>query len=868
MTQLAIPPAASRQARKHVSAATERPPHRPRIHVDGMRFRQATQPIRLQGVTYGPFAPGEDGTQFPSAARLRSDFGQMMSAGFNAIRVYHVPPQRLLQVADEQGMQVLIDVPWRKHLCFLDSAEAQREARLAVQQAAEVGQDYSSVLAYSIGNEIPADILRWHGRRRVERFLSELCDVVKQTDSSSLVTYANFPPTEYLDLPFLDFATFNVYLHDRAAFRRYLFRLQNLVGDKPLVLGEIGMDTLRHGEVAQADFLSGHVTECQMMGLAGAFVFSWTDDWHTGGHPIDDWAFGITRRDRSPKASLHAMQEVHERTPADALLSELSSRPRVSVVVCSFNGGATLRECLTSLLALDYPDYEVIVIDDGSTDHTPQILADFPEVRAIRQTNRGLSVARNVGAQAATGSIVAYTDSDCFVNPDWLTHLVYQLQRSGADAVGGPNLTPADGWLASCVAASPGQPTHVLHSDQEAEHIPGCNMAFRRESLLAINGFDPLFRTAGDDVDVCWRLQHAGGWITFAPGAFVWHHRRQGPRAYLRQQAGYGAAEALLYSKHPEKFNGRGEGKWRGVLYGASLQGLCLGKAIVYRGTYATGLFQCIYRPAPAHWAMLPCTLEWHVVATCVALAAWLWLPLLAVAGSMLCLSLLIAILQSIQARVTAEHDGFLSRLVVAALCYAQPLVRSWARYRHAAARPTAGGKELSSSNVRAPQVSWTGSGSIAYWTEEWRDRTELLAGVVQRLDDLRWPKVIDAGWSDGDLEIWRHAWTATQICTTQEEHGGKRRLIRVRYRIRLRGIAKVTILAVSVTLIGVAAGAPVSLTIGGAALLMSGWVAMWWRGARFASHLLQVIEEAAGEMRMIRCPAIEVERPATLESV
>src|SRR5207247_3240379 len=205
--------------------------------------------------------------------------------------------------------------------------------------------------------------------------------------------------------------------------------------------------------------------------------------------------------------------------------------------------------------------------------------------RSIRHTNRGLSAARNAGLFAATGSIVAYTDSDCFADADWLTMLVRQLHETGAAAAGGPNLTPDDGWLASCVAASPGQPTHVLENDQVAEHIPGCNMAFCREALLAINGFDPMYRKAGDDVDVCWRLQQAGYWITFAPGAFVWHHRRQNPRAYFRQQAGYGEAEALLRFMPPDKFNGRGDGKWRGVLYGATLRGLSLWESSIYSGT-------------------------------------------------------------------------------------------------------------------------------------------------------------------------------------------------------------------------------------------------------------------------------------------
>src|SRR5205085_9912458 len=127
------------------------------------------------------------------------------------------------------------------------------------------------------------NIVRWHGARRVERFLRELGDVARQTDPQGLITYSNYPSTEYLDLSTFDFVTFNVYLHNRETFRRYLFRLQNLVGDRPLLLGELGMDTQRHGEAAQAEFLAGHVREATLMGLAGAYVVSWTDDRHTGG---------------------------------------------------------------------------------------------------------------------------------------------------------------------------------------------------------------------------------------------------------------------------------------------------------------------------------------------------------------------------------------------------------------------------------------------------------------------------------------------------------------------------------------------------------------------------------------------------------
>jgi GT2 family glycosyltransferase len=827
-----------------------------RVRVDGKVLARGTQRLRVQGVTYGPFAPNADGEPFPGRDQARDDFAQMRALGLNSIRTYHLPPAWLLSLADEVGLAVFVDVPWARHLCFLDSAGARQEARQAVRQAAERGRHHPCILAYSIGNEIPPNIIRWLGGRRVERFLAELADVAKQADPQGLVTYASYPPTEYLDLSFLDLATFNVYLHDRETFRRYLFRLQNLIGDRPLLLGELGMDTLRHGEEHQAEFLAGHLSEAALLGLAGAFVFAWTDDWHTGGSPIEDWAFGITHADRFPKASCHALREVFNTSPAGLL----SQAPAVSVVVCSYNGGATLEQCLRSLRALDYPAYEVIVVDDGSTDQTRAILARFPDVRAIHQPNRGLSAARNVGLRAARGSIIAYTDSDCFADPDWLTLLVAQLQRSGAAAVGGPNLTPEDGWLAACVAAAPGQPAHVLESDQVAEHVPGCNMAFRRDALEAINGFDPQYRRAGDDVDVCWRLQQAGCWITFAPGAFVWHHRRQNPRAYLRQQGGYGEAEALLQFKHPDKFNGRGEGKWRGVLYGASLQGLRLGEPIIYRGTFGTGLFQCLYQRGPAHWAMLPGTLEWHLGAGLAALAALFWPPAWMVVAAMLVLSLGVAGLQAAQAALAPAHEGFLSRLVIAGLCYAQPLVRSWRRYRTRLFSYSPPVPEPLSPRAHRQAPLLAGSRAVAYWTEEGYDRTELLGLFIAYLVERRWGAVVDSGWSSWDVEVHGHPWTVLQVCTAQEEHGGGKRLIRVRYRLRLTGFARAAGLLGGAASV-VAVGFGPWLTLGGASLLAALLLAVWWRGAVLAARVMEGLDRLAGSLGLIRCPAEHSER-------
>jgi GT2 family glycosyltransferase len=208
-------------------------------------------------------------------------------------------------------------------------------------------------------------------------------------------------------------------------------------------------------------------------------------------------------------------------------------------------------------------------------------------LRIIETENRGLSSARNTGIEAATGEIVAFVDDDAYPDPHWLTYLAATFASGSYVGVGGPNLpVPADGPVAQCVANAPGGPTHVLVSDREAEHIPGCNMAFRKTALQSIGGFDAQCRAAGDDVDVCWRLQDAGGKLGFSAAAVVWHHRRDSVRGYWKQQVGYGKAEAILERKFPEKYNGTGHVSWSGRLYGGALARLYARGGRIYHGVW------------------------------------------------------------------------------------------------------------------------------------------------------------------------------------------------------------------------------------------------------------------------------------------
>jgi hypothetical protein len=139
---------------------------------------------------------------------------------------------------------------------------------------------HPAVLCYTIGNEIPASIVRWSGRRRTERFIRRLYQVAKAEDPEGLVTYVNFPTTEYLQLPFLDFCCFNVYLESQDRLQIYLARLQNIAGDRPLVMAEIGLDSRRNGLGAQASALDWQIRTAFASGCAGVFAYSWTDEWY------------------------------------------------------------------------------------------------------------------------------------------------------------------------------------------------------------------------------------------------------------------------------------------------------------------------------------------------------------------------------------------------------------------------------------------------------------------------------------------------------------------------------------------------------------------------------------------------------------
>jgi hypothetical protein len=405
-------------------------------------FFEGDRKFFLKGVTYGPFKPDTEGHYLGTPEQLQRDLAQMRELGLNVVRIYHVPPLWFLDACAAAGMRVLITLPWAKHVEFLckraDRAAIVETVRAAVAEHA----GHPAIFGYLVGNEISSTMIRWLGVQRVTEFLEHLIRVAREENPNVLYSYASFPPTEFLLPQNVDFYCFNVYLHNQDEFERYLLRLQNLSEDRPLILGEFGMDTIRHTEDEQAEMLGWHVDSVVKCGLAGTVFFAWTDEWYTGEQEITDWAFGLVRRDRTPKKVFHTLREKLGSDNAALPHRPLPRTPFVSVIVCSYNGAKTLAACLESLGKIDYPAYEVILVDDGSTDDTPEIAARFPNVRYIRQENHGLSHARNTGAAAAKGEVFAYTDSDCMADVDWLYYLIGTLVSGNYGGVGGPNISP------------------------------------------------------------------------------------------------------------------------------------------------------------------------------------------------------------------------------------------------------------------------------------------------------------------------------------------------------------------------------------------------------------------------------------------
>ncbi len=231
----------------------------------------------------------------------------------------------------------------------------------------------------------------------------------------------------------------------------------------------------------------------------------------------------------------------------------------VSIVIPAWNAagriGGVVRAARKQRGAGRFNLFEVIVVDDGSTDSTADE-AEEAGARVIRQENRGPAAARNTGWRAARGGWVFFTDSDCYAGENWVERLALLLAEENTGAAGGSyGIANPRSLLARCVHEE------ILfrhrRMGREVRFLGSFNLASPREVLEEVGGFEDSYRNAsGEDNDFSYRIRRAGYRLLFDEKSRVDHVHPENPVRYLREQARHGYWRMKLYREHPERMRG------------------------------------------------------------------------------------------------------------------------------------------------------------------------------------------------------------------------------------------------------------------------------------------------------------------------
>ncbi len=227
---------------------------------------------------------------------------------------------------------------------------------------------------------------------------------------------------------------------------------------------------------------------------------------------------------------------------------------KVSVLLCTYNRPDMLQQALTALIdnIAEKPD-EVIVVNGGNDreDHIVENYGNY--IHLIKTININLATSRNIGLKHCTGEIVAMTDDDAEVHPDWITQIKHvHAEYPNAGAIGGAVIGADDrnSFLSRLAAVatfpSPSQP-------QSVRTVPGVNVSYKQDVLSQIGPQDEtLFR--GEDVDFNWRVKKLGYDVLYHPDIKVTHHHRPTIHKFLYQHYMYGRAYYLVRRKWPDMY--------------------------------------------------------------------------------------------------------------------------------------------------------------------------------------------------------------------------------------------------------------------------------------------------------------------------
>lgn len=229
---------------------------------------------------------------------------------------------------------------------------------------------------------------------------------------------------------------------------------------------------------------------------------------------------------------------------------------KYSIIVPAYNAGNTIKDCLSAVVnqSMSRDDYEVIVVDDGSTDGTGDMVKKFP-VKYICQPNRGPASARNHGAREAVGKIIIFTDSDCVPAYKWVEEMTKPFEKPDVIAVKGAYKTNQRSLIARLVQTEFEERFKMLKRAESIDMVDTYSAAFRRDIFWQAGGFDESFPVANnEDTDLSYKLSSAGYKMVFNPEAIVYHLRHPDTLLrYARQKFWRGYWRMVVYKKFPQK---------------------------------------------------------------------------------------------------------------------------------------------------------------------------------------------------------------------------------------------------------------------------------------------------------------------------
>jgi len=229
---------------------------------------------------------------------------------------------------------------------------------------------------------------------------------------------------------------------------------------------------------------------------------------------------------------------------------------RASVIVPAFNAQNTLARCLAALGAQSVApeEYEIIIVDDGSTDATAELVASFPPARYIPIPHAGAATARNRGSSIARGEILLFTDADCEPQPDWMEKMLGAFDDPSVTGAKGTYQTRQREPVARFVQGEYEEKYARMRRAPTIDFVDTYSAAYRREIFLQNGGFDESFPTASvEDQEFSFRLAAQGHKMIFVPDAVVYHEHPASLDAYWRRKFWIGYWKVRVHILHPDK---------------------------------------------------------------------------------------------------------------------------------------------------------------------------------------------------------------------------------------------------------------------------------------------------------------------------